>query len=260
MTSIDDLFCEDSKSQENSDLKIERDSGRCKYAERRAIEMQESYVASGFLGIIIAAGLYPCVVSVFCVLYAIPNIGLAEALLVIGVSALVGGAVGTVVALFTGVVAIPLVNAVNRSLGYPLDPQSSAICAGSLAGYIPTSWVLFTPELMGTNLWDFITVALIGPALAMVFGAVGAAWSCAKYGALELEKLILYRKYRLSISHLMIGTAWIAIVFAIANYFGGLGFVIAAAYWLGFQALMLAVIFLWQRNRQKKCLFDPKGV
>lgn len=210
-------------------------------------EIQFNCVCSSFLGIVLAGMAYPICLMAIGVFFSVVSawsLGpqLLDAVIAITMLAMVGGLLGATVSTFTGLISIATVHLMNRSLGFPLPPRYAAISAGSMAGYIPTAWVLFAPT--STGAFDWALIGFLGPLLAMAFGAVGAAWASKKFGSFDTSlatKRQLPRN-RFRIVHLMAATGWVAVTFATANYFGGLGFAIAAAGWFALQAIMMAVV------------------
>ncbi len=206
-------------------------------------EVQASYISGSFIGIVLAGAAYPFCVSLITLvinLFLGGTVGVIEIVLTLPLVVLVGSTAGMLVSSISGLFSIPIVISINRSLGNPLDARSAAISAGSLAGYMPTAWILFMPG-------NGLAAGLLGPILAMLLGAYGAAWSSGKYGGFDFDVATKRSKHRLSILNMMMATAWIAITFAIANQFGGLGFAIAAAAWFVLQAILLGIIHYWRK-------------
>jgi hypothetical protein len=125
-----------------------------------------------------------------------------------------------------------------------------------MAGYIPTCFVLFAPMEWNSQI---LVIGLLGPFLAMLMGAYGATWSSKLMGhspefdmVQRVEVPLRGRgEYRLRISHLLIGTAWIALVFAIANASGGFEFAIATGLWFVFHAILVLLIRIYKQIRSK---------
>lgn len=215
-------------------------------------EFQTSYTSEALLGIAFAGSAYPSIAAsalLICSLFYTSIIDLPSALLILVIYSLIGAVFGFLIAGVVGGLAILLVVVVNRSLGYPLDARSAAISAGSLAGYTCTVWILFTPGAWG-NLIEIAATTLLGPILAMTLGAIGAARASSKYGGLNFSVATRRRKQKISILHLMVATAWIAVALAIANSFGGLEFGFAVIGWFVLQGFMLGFIWLIRKLRR----------
>ena len=157
--------------------------------------------------------------------------------------ALFAGLFGFIVSSLTGFLAIFLVYFMNRSVGYPIGARMAAISAGSLAGYVPTVWILF---VSGSHM-DLFMAGTLGPFLATILGACGAALSCKHYAGIEYEIARYHPKYRPTVSHLLIATTWIAVTFAICNFVGGLEIAIAAGAWFALQGLILVAAMFSRR-------------
>jgi len=218
-------------------------------------EVQATYVSGGFVGIVLAGCVYPFLIGfVFLIFETIGNLSFDEflvGLFILLAYSVMGGVFGLIVASITGLLSIALIIVMNRSLGYPLDARSASISAGSLAGYLPTAWVLFSPNF-GSDLSAALTSGFLGPVLAMSLGAFSAAWASARLGGFDFSIATRRRKYRLSIMHIMIATAWISLTFGIANHFGGIQFALAAAGWFALQGFMLGLIRATRRLRGKR--------
>jgi len=230
-------------SNKASEFADEKLTGETRVSENEA---HLQYVLSAFPGIILAGGLYPLCLGVLALMWQAVWDGrfdLSDTLGFLGIFAMLGGMFGVIISAVTGLISIGLMWAMNRSLGYPLDGGSAAISAGSLAGYLPTAWVFFTP-MFGKDFQESATIGFMGPILAMLLGAIGASWTAKRYTRPKFHAAVIRKKYRLSISHMMIATTWIAVVFALANFFGGTWFAIASAAWFGLQAIMLNLILM----------------
>ena len=214
-------------------------------------KVQFTYVSSSIIGIVHAGFAYPIILAIgFLVYQSTFNTGqLVSNFVSMVFFILVGGMFCIVISSFTGLISICLVIVMNRSMGYPLDARSAAVSAGSLAGYSPTVWILFAYYSSG-GFTGLAEVGFFGPILAMTLGAIGAAWASTKYGGYDFSVATRRRKSRLSIMHLMIATTWVAAVFGIANFFGGLEFAIAAAGWFVLQAIMLGGIHVFRKLRR----------
>ena len=216
-------------------------------------EVQASYISGTFPGIAMAGCAYPAfmggIVLIIGGLYSGSLDELPLALFVFAFYTVIGGAFGAVVAAISAMFSIALVILMNRSLSYPLDARSAAISAGSLAGYAPTVWVLFSPGISG-QFSQAAVAGFLGPILAMTLGAIGAAWASSVFSSFDFSVATRPRKSRLTIMHMMIATSWIAVTFAIANVFGGLGFAAAAAGWFFLQGIMLSIIHLYRTLRK----------
>ena len=219
-------------------------------------EVQTSYVRGALPGIGLAGCAYPffttSIVLIFGAIYAASSLDeIFEGIFFLGFFSFFAGIIGLLIAGFTGLLSITLVIVMNRSLGYPLDARSAAISAGSLAGYAPTVWILFLDGGIGVNYTAMAAVGFLGPILAMTLGAIGAARASNAYGGYDLAIASRRKKSRLSIMNMMIATTWIAVTFAIANVFGGLGFAVAAAGWFFLQGIMLSIIHLYRTLRKR---------
>ena len=216
-------------------------------------KVQFTYVSSAITGIVTAGIAYPIFLTVGFFIYQVllngVNNQLVSGITFLTFYSLVGGLLGLAISALTGLISIYLIILMNRSMRYPLDARSAAILAGSLAGYSPTVWILFTDTFAG-NFAGSAWVGFLGPILAMTFGAIGAAWASAKYGGYDFSVATQRQKSRLSIMHLMIATGWIAITFAIANFFGRLEFAIAVAVWLVLQVILLGGIHVSRKLRK----------
>ena len=220
-------------------------------------DIHEKCVVSGFVGIVMAGFLYPFSMAILILVWQFLWVGdvvpadLLSACFYLGVFSLIGGCIGFILSAVTGLLSMLLVIVINRSLGNPLAPRSAAISAGSLAGYIPTAWVVFSPEFGGT-LAESAMVALMGPILAMSLGAIGAARTSRKFANPNALGFNPPEKHQLSIIHLLIGTSWIAVVFALSNVFGGQGFTIAVVMWFALQTAMLVGIWMYRKLRPRQ--------
>ena len=207
---------------------------------------------SSFGGIILAGGLYPVVVNLVAVLYRVVTMGwvfgpLDMTIIDFFMIAMIACIVGILISFFTGIIAITIVGALNRSIGYPLDPRSSAISAGSLAGFIPTAWILFIPYLVN-DIPEAMWLLLL-PIVAMCMGGWGAARTTREYDDFKSLFAAAFPKHQLSIKHMMMATAWVAATFALANFFGATEFAVAVGYWIVLQAIMLTVIHFYRKFR-----------
>lgn len=205
-------------------------------------EDQFAFIFGSLGGIILAGALYPLVIVCFGFAIeffqsgSLANVG---ASLMYGFPICVMGAgVGSVVFSFTGLIAIFLIWAVNKSFGNPFDRERATMSAGSLAGYIPTAWAFF-----GSG------HEILAPIVAMIMGAYGASW-CAdlqhKTSSASYPNRIHNKEYRLSISHLMMGTAWIAGIFALDNLLGVPFFAIAIFGWLILHAILIGIVKIYK--------------
>lgn len=204
------------------------------------------------MGIALAGAVYPFVVGclvAFCTFLFTGSNDPASVIIVAAVFSVIGGLCGFVIAGIVGGLAVLLVMAINRSLGYPLDARSATISAGSLAGYASTVWILFTP-VVGTDLIEAAIKVVLGPILAMTMGAIGAARASSKFGGYDFSVASQRRKQRISILHLMVATAWIAAALAIVNSFGGAEFAFAIVGWFVLQAFMLGFISTVRKIRK----------
>lgn len=166
-------------------------------------EVQSTYISGGFLGIACAGCVYPFLMGGIVLLFSLFNSfsidELFFALIALAIYSLIGGAIGLIVATVCGLFSIALTILMNRSLGYPLDARSAAISAGSLAGYAPTAWILFSPEF-GGDFFEKAAIGFLGPVLAMTLGAVGAAWGSANFGGFDFA-VATRRKKNKAIDH-----------------------------------------------------------
>lgn len=197
------------------------------------------------------AGLaYPFFTGVAILFYEVVFNGSTDQILIgmffVVVYGIFGGAVGIIISSISGLFSIALIIVINWSLGYPLNARSAAISAGSLAGYAPTVWVLFTPGF-GGRVSDQMVVGFLGPVLAMILGAIGAAWASSKFGGYDFNVATRRNRFRLSILHIMIATAWVAVTFAVANLFGGPEFGIAVAAWFVLQGFLLGFVHVFRK-------------
>jgi len=251
--SIDDLVTDDPQPVKPVMVFAEVVGDRVFLTGLTESQKQVRYVSSGFFGIMLAGTAYPSVCALLIVLASLawsPQ-GLTGAISASICIAVAGAACGLLISIFTGAIAIPLVIAVNRSLGNPMSARSATLCAGSIAGYLPTAWVMFSPPgIAGSR--EAVLAIFLGPVLAMCLGAYGAAISSAAYSKVNPVDAVTREKGPLLISHLMIATAWIAVTLSIGNYFGGTGFVIGVLVWLGLQTLILLVVNLVAKRRKRK--------
>ena len=240
----------DSNPFENSTADAVKYIGPVRFCEH---EVQASYISGSFIGIALAGCAYPfclaCMIWTFRVIFTTSFDKILDEIFILAFASLFGATIGLLVAAISGLFSIALLIVMNRSLGYPLDARSAAISAGSLAGYASTVWILFLDGGIGVNY--SAAAGFLGPMLAMTLGAIGAAWASNVYGGYELAIASRRKKSRLSILHMMIATTWIAVTFAIANVFGGLGFAVAAAGWFFLQAVMLSIIHLYRKLRKR---------
>ena len=214
-------------------------------------DVQTNYVTGGAMGIAMAGAVYPFVVSLvaFCSILFTGIIDPVSGIIFVAAFSIIGGLCGFVIAGIVGGLAVLLVMAINRSLGYPLDARSATISAGSLAGYASMVWILFTP-IVGTDLVEAAIKVIVGPILAMTMGAIGAARASSKFGWYDFSVASQRRKQRISILHLMVATAWIAVALAIVNSFGGSAFAFAVIGWFVLQAFMLGFISAVRKMRK----------
>jgi len=234
----------------NTDFELE---ARKEQWRKNPNDAMANYVASRFYGICIAGSVYPFIIGVCVALYNLPWIRTVDqlgwAFVSLVIFSCIGAFIGVIISGITGLASICLAIVFNMSLGRPLDPRSVAISTGSLAGYIPTVWILFDPY-MGRNL-EFALIGFVGPILAMSLGAYGAAWSASAYGGSILSAAPPRHRHQLSILNMMVATTWIAVTFAIANMFGGIGFAIAAAGWFLLNGILLGAVYLYRRRSEK---------
>lgn len=254
MTEASDKICEGNSlphdcSAESSEL-IRPWQNPSRFCEHK---VQFTYVSSSIIGIVLAGFAYPICLAIGFLIYNStlngPTGQLVSDFVFLVFYILIGGTFGIAISSFTGLISICLIIIMNRSMGYPLDARSAAVSAGSLAGYSPTVWILFAYYSSG-GFTGLAEVGFFGPILAMTLGAIGAAWASTKYGGYDFSVATRRRKSRLSIMHLMIATTWVAAVFGIANFFGGLEFAIAAAGWFVLQAIMLGGIHVFRKLRR----------
>jgi len=204
-------------------------------------------ISASMGGIIVAGMLYPAALFFVVLFSQLPSItGPIELLFGFGMVLVFGGCVGAFLSTITGAISICIVYLMNWSLGYPLDEHSAVLSAGSMAGYMPTVFVVFTSSQYG-SITDVAIVGALGPLLAMCMGAVGAVWGAKKWSGFDLSKAT-NRKHKLSVTHLLVATTWVAVTFAIANAFGGPEFGIAAAGWFALQAIMLLLVKSFSRK------------
>lgn len=215
-------------------------------------DVQNNYVTGGAMGIAMAGAVYPFVVSclvAFCSILFTGIIDPVYGIIFVAAFSIIGGLCGFAIAGIVGGLAVLLVMGINRSLGYPLDARSASISAGSLAGYASTVWILFD-SFFATDLVETAIIVVMGPILAMTMGAIGAARASSKYGGYDFSVASQRRKQRISILHLMVATAWIAVALAIANSFGGSAFAFAVIGWFVLQAFMLGFISAVRKMRK----------
>ena len=208
-----------------------------------------SCISSALGGIVLAGTLYPIVLYTLVIASTImrpygpgPGPFFEEIFLVV----LIGTTIGAVLSAITGLASVVLVYLMNRSLGYPLDEASAVISAGSMAGYMPTVFAVFSAMRFG-GMESVAFAGALGPLLAMTMGAIGASWSARKWGGFDISRATV-RKRKLSVFHLMMATTWVAVTFAIANAWGGPEFAIAVAGWFALQGLMLAIFGQFRRK------------
>jgi|GEM_PF-5675387 len=208
-----------------------------------------SCISASLGGIVLAGLCYAPCLFLIAIFVQLPNggpQGFLDFVMALLMVISVGGGFGVVISVITGFVSIVVVYFINRSLGYPLDEVSAMISAGSMAGYMPTVSVVFMASQY-SNFQQVAIVGAMGPLLAMCMGAVGAGWGAMKWGDFDLSQTS-NRKHKLSVLHLMMVTAWVALTFAIANAMGGLEFAIATGAWFVLQAVMLAVFGLFRQK------------
>ena len=221
-------------------------------------DVQSSYISGAFPGIVLAGCAYPLFLGSAIVFLGLVfgQISIGElpiALFFLALYSILGGVLGCIGGAILGLLSIALLIWMNRSVGYLIDARSAAISAGSLAGYAPTVWIIFTTDF-GGGISETATAGFCGPILAMTLGSIGAAWSSTIFGGYELTVAKQRRSAVLSIKHIMMATMWIAITFAIANYFGGQSFAIAALAWFMLQGIVLGAIQVFRRMRKRKML------
>ena len=210
---------------------------------------QFSYVGSSILGIMLAGAMYPIAIIIVTGLFAMGSAPSSSDMVAVVIFSVIGFLLGGMLSSITGTIAVFLIYLINKSLADPLSRETAALSAGSLAGYIPTAWVLF---VTGSASWIEITTAgFFGPILAMLMGAYGASRSAKAFGPGPFFPPHASRRYRLSIWHLLIGTTWVACIFGLANYFGGLEFAYAVVGWIVLQTILVGGIKLCRllRNR-----------
>lgn len=203
---------------------------------------QFKYMIGGLAGIILAGAMF-CSLA-FSIGFGLviwsegyPSLGDAASTFVMG--NLVVISFGTLLSLAAGFFSVAAVGIVNFSIGNPLGHKTATLTAGSLAGYIPTCFLLFTME------WGlFLT-----PPIAMAMGAFGASWSARGHKSDIWPPLVIPTNYRLSILRLMIATAWIAVFFAIANLFETLEFVFGFVAWFIINGLLIGIAKLYRMTR-----------
>ena len=207
-----------------------------------------NYVSWSYGGIVAAGGAYPFFLILCTLIYnafelegiwQIPPI-----LFGLVMSSFFFGFFGVLVTSITGAVSIDLVVAFNMSLGSPLTPRSAAISAGSLTGYISTVWILFVEDVVGGTV-DITLIGLVGPILAMLLCAYGAARASSVYGGLDFAMATHRPRYRLTIQILLGATTWIAFAIVLTGLFG-LWFAITLAGWFVLQAILLCFVYLYQ--------------
>ena len=215
--------------------------------------IQFSCISGAFVGIVTAGFCYPSCIALIVAIaegwqIGIPSIeeAIAGAMFIV----FFGGIFGFMLSATTGLVSVLLIYWMNRSVGYPLDARSAAISTGSLAGYLPTAWVVFV--MPGWDATEVAITAALGPILAMSLGAIGAAWSSKRYAGIHYELARHHIRSRISILNLMMATAWIAVTFATANLFGGPNFAIAVGVWFVLQSLMLAAVVLYKKAKSSR--------
>lgn len=152
---------------------------------------------------------------------------------------LVCGSIGAIIFLTTGMLSVFFVGIVNMSLGYPLDHRTAAVTTGSLAGFVPTAFLLFTED------WMFFGFTFI----AMALCAMGASWTAGNHLTDLWRPLVRETKYKLSIKRMMIATAWLAGLFATANITGSPAIAIAASIWILLNAVLIGIAKLYRMVR-----------
>ena len=242
------LQCEPNQETEVTDSRSVRAWNDPSRFEENTI--QASYVSGALGGIMLAGSVYPFAGFMSLLFFDVFFVdvligGIEDSIFTAAKYIPVAATVGLITSCFTGLISIALIIVINRSLGNPLDARSAAISAGSLAGYMPTAWTFFSTGVSGVFVAE-VALCLSGPILAMSLGAIGAAWASARFGGVDFTNASKRKKRRISIFHLMAATTWVAITFAIANYFGGLGFAVVVAGWFVLQAIMLGFIHFFR--------------
>ena len=231
-------------------------------------DKQLDYIASSSGGIVLAGALYPIVLAVIIFLFELFRSGgtditslvftdIPSALVAIVVISLALLIAGFILSGITGIAAIFLVYIVNTSMGNPMPKRISAITAGSLAGYSPTAFLFYEMpfiyyEMPFGGIQEYVLGVTLGPVLAMLMGAWGASWCVTRYTEKSVSFVPVRRtKYRLGITDLMVATAWFAAVFGLANFAGGMNFVVSVMIWIVLHSGLVGLYILTQRRKQE---------
>ena len=149
------------------------------------------------------------------------------------------GSISAVIFLTTGMLSVVFVGIVNMSLGYPLDHRTAALTTGSLAGFLPTGFILFSEE------WPLF----VFPLFAMAMCATGATWTAGNHITDHWHPLVRETKYKLSIKRMMIATAWLAALFATVSITGSSAIAMAAGIWMLLNAVLIGIAKLYRKLR-----------
>ena len=214
----------------------------------RPVDEHFEYMAGSIGGIVLAAVVFVSILSVVLLGLLIFSSGirgaLANELLDIVAGIVIALLVAIAIAAASGMISIYLIWIVNGSLGHPLNKESAAVSAGSLAGYVSLIGLVFTGE--------FVAYVLLLAATAL--GAAGASWS-AKRCDKNVEKVTpaeCEEPFTLTISRLMIVTVWFALIFSVIRLTSSWQIAGAIFGWFAANSLILGIAWLFGLNRKPK--------
>ena len=220
-------------------------------------KVQSDCIYRSLGGVVIAGALYPaCLLLIAFVCQML--FGTVSFSYFLNFQVLLGAFVGVVLgmavsAIFGGLIVVPMLLLINRTLSDLLDGPSMSVTSGSLTGFLPTILALIPVFVFEADPVIRVAVILLGPVLAATMGAGGAWWMLSvesKDAAIEFD-LANYEvsPLRLSVSQLLMATFWIAVLFAVSNLFQSPFFAVAMLGW-GFFNAGIVWLFRWHRRRQ----------
>ncbi len=217
-------------------------------------------IVTCWVGIILAGGVYGVLVvsgaSVWNVLLSGFGTDAKLAEIFNGILHLAYPAIlGMLLAAMTSSVSSLLVVICDWTFGRILTPRVAVSISGGLAGYLAT-----VPILVGISANQFPAGVALLAILAMVMGHVGGILAVQKIDPRLFDRgLASQDHYQFQIRHLLVATAWFAILAAIQGMSGGFAFLSFVIVWLAAQSMLLMADRIWLAcwTRSKSNRFSP---
>lgn len=219
-----------------------------------------SAIVVSWIGIIVAGGLYPILVISGGWLFMVfsnglsPDLGIDNALA--GILWLFFPAIlGMFLAAISSALSCLFTVMINWTFGNIFSPRIAVSVCGGLAGFLATLpiWLGAPADLLA---FTFFSV------LAMVMGHIGAIYSVWKIDpALLVRRPSPKPNYQFQIRHMLVATAWFAVIAALDGISGEFFLLAMLATWLVAQVGLIAVDVLWLKlcsSRNSMRISPPK--